>query len=218
VRTRFFDDALLAALTPTGIDNGIGQVVLLAAGMDVRAYRLELPADTAWFELDRPELLTIKNTLLHDADVVPRCARHPVGADLTGDWPTALTVAGFDPYRPTVWLVEGLAVYLNTADVEQLLDQVTALSAPGSRLLADIVGQSLLDSPWITPWLTQLAARDMTWRFGTDQPEDLLTRRGWQPEVTQISTAGTALGCWPYPDLPRGTPGVPNSYLITASR
>lgn len=68
------------------------------------------------------------------------------------------------------------------------------------------------------PWLTQLAARGMTWRFGTDQPEDLLTSRGGQPQVTQISTAGTALSRRPYPEVPRGTPGVPNSYLATASR
>lgn len=214
VRTRFFDDALAAALTETGI----GQVVLLAAGMDTRAYRLPLPADTVWFELDRPELLALKDTLLHQADAAACCARRAVGVDLTSDWADPLTAAGFDRHHPTLWLVEGLTAYLDAGEVGRMLDEITDLSAAGSRLLADIVGQSLLDSPWMTPWLTQLAARGMTWRFGTDQPEELFTSRGWQPHVTQISTAGTAMGRWPYPDMPRGTPGMPNSYLSDASR
>jgi hypothetical protein len=56
----------------------------------------------------------------------------------------------------------------------------------------------------------------MPWRYGTDRPEDLLHPRGWHTDVTLFSTAGTRLGRWPYPDLPRGTSGVPHGYLILA--
>lgn len=211
VRTRFFDDALADA-------GGAEQVVLLAAGMDTRAYRLDLPAATVVFELDRPELLALKDDLLETAAAKPRCTRRPVDADLSADWPAALIAAGFRADRPSVWLVEGLFAYLGPAAANRLLDRITDLSAPGCLLLADMVGRSLLDSPWMRPWLDQLAAQDMAWGFGTDQPEDLLTLRGWHPDVTTMSAAGVRLGRWPFPDLPRGTPGVPHSYLIHATR
>ncbi|HET9117189.1 MAG TPA: class I SAM-dependent methyltransferase, partial [Pseudonocardiaceae bacterium] len=63
--------------------------LLLAAGMDTRAYRLDLPATTTVFELDRPELLRLKNTLLTGTSA-PRCTRRPVGIDLAGNWVAAL--------------------------------------------------------------------------------------------------------------------------------
>ena len=105
------------------------QVVVLAAGMDARAYRLDLPAELAWFELDRPALLAVKEREL--AEVVPRCRRYAIGCDLAEDWPAALLGAGFDPARPAVWLVEGLLAYLDGDLVELLLDRLTALAAPG---------------------------------------------------------------------------------------
>jgi methyltransferase (TIGR00027 family) len=212
VRTRFFDDAI------TGITAGPdspGQVVLLAAGMDTRAYRLELPTTTTVFELDRPELLRLKDTLLASTPA-PRCTRRPVGIDLAGGWAAALTAAGFDQMRSTIWLAEGLTPYLAVEAVHRLLDQITTLSATGSHLLIDTVGQSTLDSAPMRPWLDDLARRGMPWRYGTDQPEDLFHPRGWNADITLISTAGTRLGRWPYPDIPRGVPGVPYGYLILA--
>ncbi|HKN98625.1 MAG TPA: SAM-dependent methyltransferase [Pseudonocardiaceae bacterium] len=208
VRTRFFDDAL------TG--TGPRQVVIVAAGMDTRAYRLAFPAGATVFELDRPEVLALKDRLLSGN----RCAvrRVAVGVDLAADWPTPLVAAGFDPAAPTRWLVEGVAQYLAESDVLGLLDHVTALSAAGSELLIDVVGQSLLDSPAMRPMLDRFAGHDAPWRFGTDQPEQLLTGRGWQPTVTLISTVGNRLGRWPYPEAPRGTPGVGQGYFVRATR
>lgn len=213
IRTRYFDDVVTDALNT----RGVAQVVLLAAGMDTRAYRLKIPAEVSWFELDRPELLALKDHELATT-AAPRCVRHAIGVDLTGDWPTALAAVGFDPAQPTVWLVEGLIVYLEAAAVHRLLDQITALSAVGSELLCDPIGESFLTSPWMQPWLEHLDTQGTPWRFGTDEPEDLLVPRGWSPSVTLFSTVGTQLGRWPFPTAPRGTPGVPQSFLVHATR
>jgi len=120
--------------------------------------------------------------------------------------------------QPTLWLIEGLIAYLDAAAVHRLLDQVTELCAPGSELLCDAIGQSFLECPWMRPWLEHLAARGTPWRFGTDQPEDLFVPRGWQPTAALFSTAGTRLGRWPFPAYARDTPGIPQSYLVHATR
>jgi methyltransferase (TIGR00027 family) len=194
----------------------VPQVVVLAAGMDARAYRLDLPAELAWFELDRPALLAVKEREL--AEVVPRCRRYAIGCDLADDWPAALLGAGFDPARPAVWLVEGLLAYLDGDLVELLLDRLTALAAPGSHLLCDPIGESLLASPWMRPYLAKLADAGMAWRFGTERPEDLLVPRGWRPTVALMADVATGLGRWPFPQMPRDTPGVPQSFLVHAQR
>ena len=105
VRTRFFDVAMLRAARVAK------QVVILAAGMDARAYRLDWPDGTTVYELDQPAVIAAKADLL--ADDRPRSGRAPIGADLADDWPSALTTAGFDPQAPTVWLIEGLLQYLD---------------------------------------------------------------------------------------------------------
>ncbi|HEX5116730.1 MAG TPA: SAM-dependent methyltransferase [Pseudonocardiaceae bacterium] len=215
VRTRFYDDALLGAA------GRMRQIVIVAAGMDTRAYRLDLPADTTVFELDRPEVLDLKDRLLAavpDGPPRPRCRRHPVGVDLATDWSDPLRGKGFRADEPTCWLVEGLLQYLTEAAVAGLLDRISAVSAAGSELHIDVVGQSLLDSPAMAPLLDRFAAHHAPWLFGTDSPEDLLSSRGWHPEVTLISSVGTRLGRWPYPEVPRGTPGVGQGYFALGTR
>jgi methyltransferase (TIGR00027 family) len=129
VRTRFFDDFLIEAVC-----DGPGQVVILAAGLDTRAHRLDWPAGTQVFELDQPRVLAFKDQVLGSENARPRCGRHPVGIDLREDWPTALKQAGFDPERPTAWLAEGLLPYLPEAAERDLFARIAALSAPGSRV------------------------------------------------------------------------------------
>ncbi|QUQ67281.1 class I SAM-dependent methyltransferase [Kutzneria sp. CA-103260] len=207
VRTKWLDDRL-TRLRPA-------QLVIVAAGMDSRAWRLDVLSDALVYELDRPEVLDLKASLIDASPVGPR---RPVGVDLAGDWAPALLAAGFDPAAPTVWTVEGLTQYLHAADVSRLLDGITALSADGSHLLIDLVGQSLLDSAAMKPMLDRFAAMDMTWRFGTDNPEELLGGRGWSCEVSLFGSVGNDYGRWPYPEVPRGTPGVGQGYLVHARR
>lgn len=128
-RTRFFDDFFLAATR-----SGIRQAVILAAGLDSRAYRLPWPDGTVVFEIDQPQVVEFKSTTLADLGATPTTDRRTVAIDLRFDWPTALTEAGFDAAKPTAWIAEGLLGYLPPDAQDRLLDQITALSAPGSRL------------------------------------------------------------------------------------
>ncbi|MDT8913359.1 SAM-dependent methyltransferase [Amycolatopsis sp. PS_44_ISF1] len=125
LRSRFFDDLLAGSAAP--------QVVILAAGLDARAYRLDLTGRDV-YEVDQPRVLAFKQDVLDGLGARPRCHRHPVATDLREDWPAALAEAGFDRSRPTVWLVEGLLPYLPPDAEEQLFEIVHARSAPGSRI------------------------------------------------------------------------------------
>jgi methyltransferase (TIGR00027 family) len=135
VRTHFFDAHFTAATQA-----GIRQVVILASGLDSRAYRLTWPADTTVFEIDQPKVLEYKAAKLADNDVKPAATLHQVPVDLRNDWPAALRESGFDPGRPTAWLAEGLLMYLPADAQDRLFTLITELSAPGSRIAAEAVG------------------------------------------------------------------------------
>ncbi|HET9876225.1 MAG TPA: class I SAM-dependent methyltransferase, partial [Mycobacterium sp.] len=124
VRTRFFDDFFLDAA-----DAGIRQAVILASGLDARAYRLAWPAGTTVYEIDQPQVIEFKTRTLTDLGAQPTADRRPVPIDLRDDWSAALQAAGFDPARPTAWSAEGLLAYLPPEAQDRLLDTVTALSA-----------------------------------------------------------------------------------------
>ena len=132
VRTHFFD-----AYFASAADAGIRQIVILASGLDSRAYRLEWPSGTVIFEIDQPKVLEYKASTLAAHGVQPATTRHEVAIDLRFDWPAALKAAGFDPAAPTAWLAEGLLMYLPSDAQDQLFEQITALSAPGSRIAAE---------------------------------------------------------------------------------
>jgi len=107
VRTHYFDGYFDAA-----VRTGIRHVVILAAGLDSRAYRLNWPAGTTVFEIDQPKVLSYKTSTLDAHGAAPKARRVPVAADLRDDWPAALIAAGFDATQPTAWLAEGLLPYL----------------------------------------------------------------------------------------------------------
>jgi methyltransferase (TIGR00027 family) len=130
VRTRFFDEFLSEA-TKTGIR----QAVILAAGLDSRPYRLSWPAGMAVYEIDQPQVIDFKTKTL--ADIVQTADRRAVGIDLRQDWPAALRRAGFDAAQPTAWGAEAMLDFLPSDAQDRLLDNVTALSAAGSRLATD---------------------------------------------------------------------------------
>lgn len=135
VRTHFFDAFFAAA-----VDGGIRQIVILASGLDSRAFRLPWPAGTTVFEIDQPKVLEYKSATLAAHGVHPTADRHEVAIDLRQDWPAALTAAGFDAGRPTAWLAEGLLMYLPADAQDRLFTQITELSAPGSRIAAESMG------------------------------------------------------------------------------
>jgi methyltransferase (TIGR00027 family) len=140
VRTHFFDAFFADAAAA-----GVRQIVILASGLDSRAYRLEWPDGTTVFEIDQPKVLEYKAATLAEHDVQPSALRHEVPIDLRYDWPAALLDAGFDASLPTAWLAEGLLMYLPADAQDRLFAQITELSAPGSRVAAETVGVQAQD-------------------------------------------------------------------------
>jgi methyltransferase (TIGR00027 family) len=134
VRTKFFDEFFLSAT-----EGGIRQAVILAAGLDSRAYRLTWPAGTTVYEIDQPDVIEFKTRTLAELGAEPTAKRRTVAMDLRYDWPSALIEEGFDPNQPTAWSAEGLLGYLPPDAQDRLLDTVTELSAPGSRLAVESV-------------------------------------------------------------------------------
>ncbi|OBH64850.1 SAM-dependent methyltransferase [Mycobacterium intracellulare] len=132
VRTHFFD-----AYFADAVATGIRQVVILASGLDSRAYRLDWPAGTTVYEIDQPQVLHYKTTTLAESGATPSADRREVAIDLREDWPAALRAAGFDPTRPTAWLAEGLLMYLPAEAQDKLFTQIGELSPAGSRVSAE---------------------------------------------------------------------------------
>jgi methyltransferase (TIGR00027 family) len=135
VRTHFFDAFFADAAAA-----GVRQVVILASGLDSRAYRLDWPAGTTVFEIDQPKVLEYKAATLAAHGVQPGIERREVAIDLRLDWPGALRDKGFDPTKPTAWLAEGLLMYLPADAQDRLFEQITEHSAAGSRIAVETVG------------------------------------------------------------------------------
>jgi methyltransferase (TIGR00027 family) len=134
VRTRYFDDFFTAAT-----DSGLRQAVILASGLDSRAYRLAWPAGMVVFEVDQPQVIEFKTRTLTDLGAAPTADLRVVGVDLRNDWQAALRAKGFDVSTPTAWIAEGLLVYLPPDAQDQLFDNIASLSAAGSRLATEFV-------------------------------------------------------------------------------
>lgn len=134
VRTRFFDDFFAGAT-----EAGIKQAVILASGLDTRAYRLRWPAGTVVYEIDQPRVIDFKTSTLAGLGAAPTAERRTIGIDLRDDWPAALREGGFDINQPTAWSAEGLLPYLPPEAQDRLFDNITTLSAPGSRLATEHV-------------------------------------------------------------------------------
>jgi methyltransferase (TIGR00027 family) len=135
VRTHFFDEFFADAAAA-----GIRQIVILASGLDSRAYRVQWPAGTVVYEIDQPKVLEYKSATLSKHGVTPSALRREVPIDLRLDWPNALREAGFDVTVPTAWLAEGLLMYLPADAQDRLFEQITAFSAAGSRIAAETMG------------------------------------------------------------------------------
>jgi O-methyltransferase involved in polyketide biosynthesis len=234
IRTRFFDDRIVdrtsagTGLEGTGLEGtgreGTGregparQVVLLGAGMDSRAFRLGLLPHVTVFELDHPELLRLKDQRLERAGAKPTCERRSVPCDLGGAWVVELLSSGFSTKEASVFVAEGLLMYLDEREVDGLLDVLGTLSVPGSTLLADVCGRSLRYSPYMTEWFAGLERAGMAWRFATDEPEVLLSEHGWEADVVRYGDERAHFGRWPGPKVDRSNLAWPQSYLVEGTR
>jgi methyltransferase (TIGR00027 family) len=212
-RTRFFDEFLTAA---TG--DGIRQAVILAAGLDTRAFRLDWPDGTTIYELDAPGVIDFKDRVLASESAQPRCIRRTVPADLREDWQAALLRGGFDPARPTVWLAEGLLPYLADEAKVRLVTAVGELSAAGSRAGVEHLGRprtSLLDHLPEAP-----ANRDFDYSALLPEGQqldaaDLLTEDGWSVTAATVAEVAERFGR-PLPSSFPATIGA--ARLITGHR
>ena len=206
IRTRFFDDYLLTACVA-----GCHQVVLLAAGLDARAFRLDWPPAVRLFEIDLPEVLAFKEEVLGGQGAVQRCERTVVPADLREDWTTRLTAAGLRPSEPTAWLAEGLLIYLSAEEAARLLAAVGRLSAPGSSLSferGDLADATLLAEARQVPAMDEYTA---LWKggLGEDAPE-WLAKHGWRTQTHDLAAVAASYG--------RPAPGSAGGDFLTALR
>jgi len=185
IRTRFYDDFLTAATAA-----GSRQVVLLAAGLDTRAFRLAWPAGTRVFELDLPGVLAFKEAVLGTRGAVPRCERVTVPADLREDWPGRLTAAGFGPAEPATWLAEGLIIYLTAGEAGRLFGLVGDLSVPGGRLAFEHDPAGLDAMTARARQIPAMRAYTSLWKGGLGDPPRWLADHGWRPESHGLAALG----------------------------
>ncbi|WP_423212827.1 class I SAM-dependent methyltransferase [Mycobacterium talmoniae] len=202
VRTRFYDQYFLDATR-----GGIRQAVILAAGLDARAYRLPWPAGTVVYEVDMPEVIEFKTTTLRELGAEPTAERRTVAVDLRDDWPAALRQAGFDPQAPAAWSAEGLVVYLPADAQDALFDRISALSAAGSRLASEFVPDTgiFADPRWrahhdkMAEIGFEVDFNDLVYHGDRSHIIDYLTRAGWDVGSRSVAQLHAENG-FVYPD------------------
>jgi methyltransferase (TIGR00027 family) len=214
VRTRFFDDFFVQA---TG--SGIRQAVILASGLDTRAYRLPWPAETVVYEIDQPQVIAFKTRTLADLGAEPTAQRTTVAIDLRDDWPAALVEAGFDTHQPTAWSAEGLLVYLPPDAQDRLFDNIAALSAPGSRIGTEHMDLRNVPSDWAER-LTERSRRigsdinlaELFYTGDRNTAADYLGAHGWQVDTRTTAQVYAANG-FELPDDELASFGGASGYL-----
>lgn len=204
VRTRYFDDHIRAALR-----TGIRQVVTLGAGIDGRPVRLPCPTGTRWYELDLEGIMTFKRALLKSAGVLVGDHWTPIAADITRDWVQPLLDAGFSPDQPTVWLIEGLLMYLTDDEGQILLDLVSRHSSDGSVLLLEHLQARMLEEEGA--WhRARVESQGAVWLSARDDMREWLTHHGWLAAVQAGNDEAISHG--------RPVDELPASWLAHAQR
>jgi methyltransferase (TIGR00027 family) len=224
VRTRFFDEFFLGAA-----DAGIRQAVILASGLDARAYRLPWPTGTTVFEIDQARVIEFKTTTLADLGASPTADRRAVPVDLRHDWPAALRAAGLDPSKPTAWSAEGLLPFLPPDAQDRLLDNITALSPAGSQLATENVQgagdavRTMADRmrEVTDQWREHGFDIEMTdlWYAGDrNDVVDYLDGHGWVTSATGVSELAAAYGLSLPADSTDRTTTLGSLQYVTATR
>lgn len=183
VRTKFFDDALTGAAAA-----GVRQAVILASGLDSRSYRLHWPPEMTVFEIDQPEVLEFKSRVMADLGATPSADLRNAAVDLRDDWPAALLAHGFDETQPTTWIAEGLLIYLPPEAQDRLFDNITRMSAAGSRMAteyhpdggAGIAARTGSMSAQLARHGVDLKLGDLFYHGERRTVTDHLTALGWQ--------------------------------------
>lgn len=205
LRTRFFDEHFTAAAR-----NGVTQAVIVAAGLDARAHRLDWPPGATLYEVDRAEVLDFKARVLSAHGAEPNCDRRAVAVDLREDWPAALRAAGFDRGRPTAWSAEGLLPYLPGPAHDALFERIDGLSGSGSRLAVDGFGSGAVFRRFAAlrdkyfQGCNPFGDMDVTALFYDDarsDPAAWLTGHGWSVRVFAPTELAASHGVV-VPDLP----------------
>jgi methyltransferase (TIGR00027 family) len=219
-RTQYFDKFLNDA-----VGKCIRQVVILASGLDARGYRLSWPAGTVVFEIDQPAVLAFKAATLGELKAAPTADVRAVPIDLRHDWPAALHDAGFGTGKPTAWIAEGLLPFLPSDARDRLLDNITALSAGGSRLASE-VAQKGLDSDQTRESMDSLTQRwrdngfdlelgDLGYPDERNDVDAYLAQRGWQSAKTPAHQLLADAGMPPIPQVD-GAVTIGNNYYCAS--
>jgi methyltransferase (TIGR00027 family) len=217
-RTNYFDAYFRQAAAA-----GVRQIVLLAAGLDSRAYRLRWPDGAVVFELDQPLVLDFKRETMSRHGDSPLAERREIAVDLRDDWMQALTDQGFDPSRPSAWIAEGLLIYLTAAAQQQLFNGIDALASSGSWLA--------VEEAVPMPRQAFEAKRDEEHAAGLDETfftlvyneqhapaESYFSARGWTAATTSLSDCLRQVGR-PVPlDDSEAAPMIRTLSLVTATK
>jgi methyltransferase (TIGR00027 family) len=215
VRTQFYDQHFLDAA-----HSGIRQAIILAAGLDARAYRLPWPEGTVVYEVDLPDVIDFKTSTLSQLGAEPTAERRTVAVDLRDDWPSALQAAGFNPHAPAAWSAEGLLLYLPPEAQDRLFDNVTALSAAGSQLFCEFVPDTSIFKDLryrahhdrLSELGIDVDYNDLVYHFERSHIIEYLTQRGWQVSHRTVAQLHAANG-FVYPDDDVAAAFANNVYL-----
>lgn len=206
VRTRWFDDVVVASTAP--------QLVILGAGMDARAYRLSTPRIV--FELDLPETFEVKEPIL--AKGCALADRRIVPVDIRAEWLTMLLAAGFDPTLPTLWLAEGLFFYLPSDLVQGVLEVAAQSSAEGSEFAADVFGSGVLELDGMQSYITARKQKGEPLPFSSDEPGEFFSASGWAASCFEVGSAGANFGRLAASGKPDQFKKTMRSYLVHARK
>lgn len=207
VRTRYLDEFLIDCLQRLDLGAPYKQIVILGAGMDARAFRIQSLLRATVYEIDKKNILDQKISKLKDIKPIPYCSSHIlIDSDLTvtEDWSSKLLQSGFQPDLPSIWMLEGILMYLTETEVNNLLEAVSQISAPNSRLGADLINRKAVQG------------REGSWSSGFDNPETLFYSHGWDVHVIQPGEEGADFGRYIRKLPHRETPDIERAFFVKA--